>query len=272
MRAHRLSIVLLLAALWIAPSVRAEEAGPTTVARQNYSYDPRTKTVTLDLRTVYSGGDARAFREIYAKAGADNYSKAKLEYYRTMYDAVAEATPPLVKDGGDAIETAERYTVSLAGLEDDEPLHRFAIYPDLMRGFFSRLPPLVHHPYPLDAASDRRDIVTVDAPTLGLYPIPGTTVSSPWFTFTRSARALDGHIELDYRLRFLAPSVPPEDFERYRADIERMDHNIFAWIDLDRDFYHRHYREIPLMIQVAAGTGLAVLGGVVWWLLRRHPA
>src|SRR6202012_3553702 len=99
MPAHRLSIILLLGALWIAPAIRPDDAPePTTVARQNYRYDPRAKTVTLELKTVYRGGDALAFRQIYAKAGADNYSKAKLDYYRTMYDAVTEAAPPAMKD------------------------------------------------------------------------------------------------------------------------------------------------------------------------------
>ena len=121
-----------------------------------------------------------------------------------------------------------------------------------------------------DTASDRRDIVTVDAPTLGLYPIPGANVSSPWFTFTRSARALPGHVEMDYRLRFLTGSVPPEDFERYRGDIERMDHNIFAWIDLDRDFSHRYYRDIPKIIHGFAAAVL--LGAGVWWFWRRRRA
>lgn len=271
MRVRHLSIILLLGALWTGP-IRAEQAEPTTVARQNYRYDPGARSVTLDLTTVYSGGDAQSFREFYAKTGADGYAKAKLDYYRTMYDGVAEAAPPAVKDdaGRNTIETTERYTISLAGLEDDEELHRFAIYPDLMRGFFSRLPPLVYHPYPLDAGFYQRDIVTVDASTLGLYAIPGGTVSSAYFTFTRNARALPGHIELDYRLRFLADSVPVGEFEGYRADIERMDRNIYAWIDLDRDFYHRYYRDIPKMIQIgAAVAGFVVIIGA-WWLLRRQ--
>jgi hypothetical protein len=278
MHARRLSIILLLGALCIgalgiAPAVRAEDsAAPTTVARQNYSYDPRANTVMLDLKTVYSGHDAQSFRGFYAKAGADGYAKAKLDYYRTMYDVVAEAAPPTVKDDTDrnVIETTERYRISLAGREDDEPLHRFAIYPDLMRGFFSRLPPLVHHPYPLDAASDRRDIVTVDAPTLGLYAIPGGAVSSAYFTFTRNARAMPGHIEMDYRLRFLTDSVPVAEFERYRADIERMDHNIYAWIDLDRDFYHRYYRDMPAILRGATAAILAVALGGAWWFLCRR--
>jgi len=272
MRAHRLSIILLLAMPWIAP-VRAGETGPTTVARQNYSYDTRTQTVTLDLKTAYSGGDADLFRQIYAKAGADAYTKAKLDYYRTMYDAVAAAAPPVVTDdpGRNTVETAERYTIGLGGLEDDEQLHRFAIYPDLLRGFFSRLPAQVHHPYPLNAAFDQRDIVTVDAPTLGLYEIRSGAVSSAYFGFTRQVRARPGHIEMDYRLRFLADSVPVGDFERYRGDIERMDHNIYAWIDLDRDFYHRYYQDIPAILRSGgAAILIAALGGAIWLLRRRR--
>src|SRR5580693_985942 len=111
MRAHWLSIILLLSALSFAPAAGADDgAGPTTVARQNYAYDPKTKTVTLDLKTVYSGCDAELFRVFYARTDAQAYSKAKLDYYRTMYDTVAEATPPTVKDdhGRNVIETAER--------------------------------------------------------------------------------------------------------------------------------------------------------------------
>jgi len=271
MRARRLTIILLPAVL-SAPPVRAEQAEPNTVARQSYVYDPGKNAVTLDLKTVYRGGDARSFREIYAKVGADGYRRAKLDYYRTMYDTVAEAAPPAIKDNPDrdTVETAERYTIGLGGQEDDEALHRFPIYPDMMRGFFSRLPPLVHHPYPLDPAFDRRDIVAVDAPTLGLYAIPGGTVSSPYFTFTRNARALPGHVELDYRLRFMTGSVPVGEFERYRGDIERMDHNIYAWIDLDRDLYHRYYRNIPAILRGMAAAILAIAAGSAWWLLGRR--
>jgi len=131
-----------------------------------------------------------------------------------MYDAVAEAAAPKVKDDRDhdVIETTERYTISLDGLEDNEPLHWLPIYPDLMRGFFSRLPAQVHHPYPLNVAFDQRDIVTVDAPTLGLYAIRNGAVSSPYFTFLRRVDARPGHIEVDYCLHFLADSVPAGEF------------------------------------------------------------
>jgi hypothetical protein len=273
MHARRLSIILLLGALWTAPAARADDGTqPATVARQNYTYDPNSKSITLDLKTIYSGRDADLFRQFYAKAGGDGYRHAKLGYYRTMYDAVAEAAPPMVKDDRErnTIEMTERYTISLADLEDDQQLHRFPIYPDLMRGFFSRLPPLVHHPYPLDPGFNQRDIVTVDAPTLGLYAIPGATVSSPYFTFTRSARALAGHLEMDYRLRFLLDNVPAGEFEQYRSDIEQMDHNIYAWIDIDRDFYHRHYRDIPKMVRGAGLAALLILPGAAYWLVRHR--
>jgi len=75
---------------------------------------------------------------------------------------------------------------------------------------------------------------------------------------------------MDYRLRFLTGSVSPEAFERYRADIEEMDHNIYAWIDLDRDFYHRYYRDIPRMMRGAAVILAIALGGGIWWVMRRH--
>ena len=109
----------------------------------------------------------------------------------------------------------------------------------------------------------------MDAPTLGLYAIRGGAVSSPWFIFTRNARAVPGHVEMDYRLRFLAGSVPVDDFAQYRGDIERMDHNIYAWIDLDRDFYHRYYRDIPKMVRWAAMAAVAALLAGGWWFLRR---
>jgi hypothetical protein len=272
MRAHRLSIILLLGALWAA-AARAGEAEPTTVARQDYTYDPRAKTVTLALTTVYSGRDADAFRLFYANAGQEGYRTAKLDYYRTMYDAVAEAAPPKVKDDRNAIETTEHYTVSLAEAEDDEPLHKFPIYPDLLRGFFSKLPPTIRQPYPLDAALDRRDIVTVTAPTLGSYELRGAEVSGRYFTFTRNARSLPGHVEMDYRLRFLASGVPVAEFEQYRADIEEMDHSIYSWIDLDRGLHRRYYRDIPTMIR---GAGLvavivALATGIWWFAARKKP-
>jgi hypothetical protein len=278
MRVHRLSIILLLGAHWIgalgtAPAARAGDAEPNTVARQDYRYDPRAGSVTLDLTTIYRGRDADDFRAAYARLGQAGYAKAKLDYYRTMYDSVAEAAAPTVTDdpSRDAVETRERYTMSLAGLEDDSGLHRFPIYPDLLRGFFSTLPPTIRQPYPLDGTFDRRDIVTVTAPTLGTYTLGDGDVSGSFFAFTRKASSGAGHVEMDYRLRFLTDSVPVADFEQYRADVERMDHNIYAWIDLDRDFYHRHYQDMPAMLRAAAAAaGLAMLGGGVWWLARRR--
>src|ERR1700743_1042579 len=86
------SIIMLLAALWTAsvawpPGARGDDAARTTVARQDYAYDPGTESVTLDLVTVYSGQDAEAFRALYREMGAEGYSRAKLDYYRTMYSA-----------------------------------------------------------------------------------------------------------------------------------------------------------------------------------------
>jgi len=256
--ARRRSIILLLATLWLSPT--ADGAERMTVARQNYAYSPRTDAVTLDLSTVYSGSDAEAFRDLYRRLGPDGYAQAKLDYYRTMYSAIAEAAPATVKDGGDTIETRELYTVSLADPDDDDLKHRFPIYPDLLRGFFSALPPMIQQPYKLDGTLDRRDIVTVTAPTLGTYTLRDGAVTSPTFAFTRKATASSGRVELDYHLRFLANSVPTADFEQYRADIERMDHNIYAWIDLDRDLYHRYYRDLPT---IARGTAIVLTGGAI---------
>ena len=271
MRVRRHSIILLLAALWLAPAARADSAERMTVARQDYAYDPGTRVVTLDLGTVYTGQDADMFRALYARIGPSGYSRAKLDYYRTMYDAIAEAAPPAVKDDRDrnVIEAREHYAINLAQPDDEEPAHRFAIYPDLLRGFFAQLPPTIQQPYTLDGTLDRRDIVTVTAPTLGTFEVPDSGVSNPAFSFTRKAIIAPGRVELDYRLRFLTDRVPSADFEQYRADIARMDHNIFAWIDLNRDFSHRYYRDMPKIIR---GVAAAVLCGVAlgWWFLRKR--
>jgi len=265
----RRSIILLPAALWLASAARADGAERMTVARQTYAYSSGTESVTLDLSTIYSGPDAEGFRDLYRRLGPDGYAQAKLDYYRTMYSDVAEAAVPTVKDGGDTVETRELYTVSLADTDDDLK-HRFPIYPDLLRGFFSTLPPTIQQPYKLDRTLDRRDIVTVTAPTLGTYTLRDGAVTSPTFAFTRKATASSGRVELDYHLRFLADSVPTADFEQYRADIERMDHNIYAWIDLERDFYHRHYRDMPKIIRGVAIAGLAVLAGSICLFVRRR--
>jgi hypothetical protein len=269
MARRRRSIIMLLAALSLT-AAEAIAADRMTEARQNYAYDPRTESVTLDLTTVYSGIDAERFRDLYRQIGADGYSKAKLDYYRGMYGNVAQATPLALNDNRDTIETRERYTFSLANPDDDDLKHRFPIYPDLLRGFFAQLPPTIERPYPLDSTLDRRDIVTVSAPTLGTYAIRDADISDGYFAFTRKTSTGSGHIKMDYRLRFLADSVPVAEFAAYSADIERMDHNIFAWIDLDRDFYHRHYRDIPTMIRGAAAT-LVLAGAVLgWWLFRKR--
>ncbi len=241
MTRQRRSIILLLAALWPITATGAERM---TAARQDYAYDPRANAVTLDLTTVYNGIDAARFRDLYQRLGRDGYDQAKLDYYRGMYGGVAETAPLTIKDDPDrdTVETHERYRVSLAGSEENELKHRFPIYPDLLRGFFAQLPPMIQQPYVLDGTLDRRDVVTVTAPTLGTYRVADGGVTDGYFAFTRKASAGPGRVEMDYRLRFLTDSVPPEDFERYRADVERMDHNIYAWIDLDRDFYHRYYR------------------------------
>jgi hypothetical protein len=271
MARRRRSIILLLATLWISPAW-ADGAGRMTVARQNYAYSPRTDSVTLELTTVYSGPDAEGFRDLYRRLGPDGYSRVKLDYYRTMYSAVAEAAPVTVKDDGDTVETHERYTVSLAAPDDDTLKHHFPIYPDLLRGFFSALPPTIQQPYALDGTLDRRDIVTVTAPTLGTYTLRDGAVSGSYFDFTRKASARPGHVEMDYRLRFHADSVALADYEQYRSDIERMDHNIYAWIDLDRDFYHRHSQDIPTMIRAAAVAGVVALAGGILWFVRRRQA
>jgi hypothetical protein len=267
MTRQRRSIILLFAALWPITATGAERM---TAARQDYAYDPRAKAVTLDLTTVYSGIDAGRFRDLYRRLGRDGYDQAKLDYYRGMYGAAAETAPLTVKDDPDrdTVETHERYKVSLAGSDDDELKHRFPIYPDLLRGFFVQLPPTIQQPYALDGTLDRRDIVTVTAPTLGTYTIGDGGVADSYFTFTRKASAGPGRVEMDYRLRFLADSVPIADFAQYSADIERMDHNIFAWIDLDRDVYHRFYRDIPKIIRGVAAVVL--LGAGVWWFFRKR--
>jgi hypothetical protein len=271
MGVRRHAIILLLAALWLAPAARADNAERMTVARQDYAYDPRTRIVTLDLGTVYTGQDADMFRSLYARIGPDGYSRAKLDYYRTMYDAIAEAAPPAIKDdrAHNVIEARERYTVTLAQSDDEEPAHRFAIYPDLLRGFFSQLPATIQQPYALDGTLDRRDIVTVTAPMLGTYEVRDSGVSNPAFSFTRKAITAPGRVGLDYRLRFLTDRVAVADFEQYRADIARMDNNVFAWIDLDRDVYRRYYRDMPKIIR---GVAAAVLLGAAlgWWFLRRR--
>ena len=269
MARQRRSIIFLLAALW-PPASWADGAEQITVARQTYIYSPRTDSVYLDLTTAYSGADADAFRARYRQMGADGYAQAKLDYYRTMYSAIAVAAPVTVKDGGDTVETRERYTISLADPDDEMLKHRFPIYPDLLRGFFSSLPPTIEQPYRIQGTPDRRDVVTVDAPTLGTYALGGGAVSGNYFDFTRNARAWSGHIEMDYRLRFHGDSVAVADYAQYSADIERMDHNIYAWIDLDRDFYHRHARDMPRIVRGVAIAGLALLACMGWWLVRRR--
>jgi hypothetical protein len=269
MGVRRHSIILLLAALWLASAARADSAERMTAARQDYAYDPGTGTVTLDLTTVYSGDDADRFRDLYRRIGAEGYDRAKLDYYREMYGAIAETMPLAVKDDRDTVETRERYTVSLADPEDDELKHRFPIYPDLMRGFFAQLPATIRQPYALDGTLDRRDTVIVNAPTLGTYAIQDSAVSDGYFVFTRKASAGSGRVEMDYRLRFLADSIPVADFAEYSADIARMDHNVFAWIDLDRDVYHRYYRDMPNIIR--GGAAVLVVGAVfARWFLRKR--
>jgi hypothetical protein len=260
---------VILAALWLASGARADGIERSTVARQEYAYDPRDDVVTLELSTVYSGSDAEGFRTLYRRMGPDGYAQAKLEYYREMYGTAIEAAPVSVMDAGDTVEARERYQIVLAAPDDDALRHRFPIYPDLLRGFFSSLPNTIQQPYPLDGTLDRRDIVTVTAPTLGTYAVADGAVSNPAFTFTRKAEARSGRIEMDYHLHFQADNVSPADFARYTADIERMDHNVFAWIDLDRDLYHRYYRDIPRIVQGAVAIALlAALGA--WWFVGRR--
>jgi hypothetical protein len=270
MGVRRYSIILLLTAPWLAPAAGADSAQRMTVARQHYAYDPEAGTVTLDLTTVYSGIDAERFRDLYQRIGPDGYDRAKLDYYRGMYGAIAETMPPSVKDDRDTVETRERYTVSLADPDDDDLKHRFPIYPDLMRGFFAQLPPAIQQPYALDATLDRRDIVTVTAPTLGTYAIPDSAVSDAYFIFSRQGSAGSGRVEMDYRLRFLTNAVPVADFAEYSADIARMDHNIFAWIDLDRDIYHRYYRDMPRIIRGMAAIAVSVVVAGAWWFIRKR--
>jgi hypothetical protein len=265
MRAHRHSIIALLAAVCLIHGADAAER--MTTARQDYTYDPRARTVTLALTTVYTGRDADMFRAFYRRIGQDGYSRAKLDYYRGMYGTIAETMPPDVKDDTDrdVMEARERYAISLARRDDDDFEHRFPIYPDLLRGFFSQLPPTIGQPYPLDGTLNRRDVVTVTAPTLGTYAIQDGGVADDFFAFTRKASASPGRVEMDYRLRFLADRVPPETFARYSADIARMDHNIFAWIDLDRNFSRRSYADLP---EVAGGLVAALLATAAGgWLL-----
>ena len=274
MGVRRHSIILLLAAPWLAPAVWADSPGRTVVARQDYAYDPGTATVTLDLATVYGGEDAARFRALYRRLGTDGYDRAKLDYYRGMYGAVTETAPLAVRDdpGGDTVETRERYKISLADGEDDALKHRFPIYPDLMRGFFAQLPTTIQQPYMLDATLDRRDIVTVTAPTLGTYSLQDGAVSDSYFAFTRKASAGSGRVEMDYRLRLLTDRVPVADFVAYSADIARMDHNIYAWIDLDRDVYRRYYRDIPKIARGAAAVLLLSGLMLAWWIRRRRRA
>jgi hypothetical protein len=270
MARQRRSIILLFAALWLMSAARADSAERMTAARQDYAYNPRTGAVTLDLTTVYSGIDAGRFRELYQRLGRDGYDQAKLDYYRGMYGAVAETAPLTVKDdpNRDTVETHERYTVSLTKSEDDALKHRFPVYPDLLRGFFAQLPPMIQQPYALDRTLDHRDTVTVTAPTLGTYTIGDDGVADGYFAFTRKASAGLGLVKMDYRLRFLTDSVPVADFAAYSADIERMDHNIFAWIDLDRDFSHRYYQDLPKIIRGVAAAVL--LGAGAWWFFRKR--
>jgi hypothetical protein len=75
---------------------------------------------------------------------------------------------------------------------------------------------------------------------------------------------------MDYRLRFLADTVPVADFAEYSADTERMDHNVFAWIDLDRDVYHRYYRDVPNIIRGVAAAVLVVGAVFARWFLRKR--
>jgi hypothetical protein len=265
------SIVILLVAIWLAPAAYAGSAERSTLERQDYTYDPRTGTVTLDLMTVYSGHDADVLRALFTNIGWGEYSRAKLVYYRRMYGAIAETAQPVVEDDNERniIEIREHYKVSLAE-PDDDLKHRFPIYPDLLRGFFAQLPATIQQPYALDGALDRRDIVTVTALTLGTYAIQDSAVSDGYFTFTRKASAGAGRVEMDYGLRFLADRVPVTDFAAYTADIARMDHNIFAWIDLDRDVYHRYYRDIPKIIRAVAAIVLVVGAVFARWLLRKR--
>jgi hypothetical protein len=132
------------------------------------------------------------------------------------------------------------------------------------------LPPTIQQPYTLDGTLDRRDIVTVTAPTLGTYEMPDSSVSNPAFSFTRKTIIAPGRVELDYRLRFLTDRVAVADFEQYRADIARMDNNIFAWIDLDRDFSHRYYRDIPTIIRGGVAAILVIGITVLTWLFFRN--
>jgi hypothetical protein len=271
MAPRRQWIVTLLAALWLAPAAYAVSAERSTVERQDYTFDPRTGTVTLDLLTTYSGHDADVLRALFTNIGWGEYGRAKLVYYRRMYGAIAETAQPAVEDDHERniIEIREHYKVSLAETEDEDLKHRFPIYPDLLRGFFSQLPATIQQPYALDGTLDRRDIVTVTAPTLGTYAIQDSSVTDADFAFTRKANTGSGRVEMDYRLRFLADTVPVADFATYSADIARMDHNIFAWIDLDRDVYHRYYRDMPRIIRGVAA--LAVVGVALgWWFLRRR--
>jgi hypothetical protein len=269
MARRRQLIPLLLVAPWLMSATGAVGAERMTVARQHYAYDPEAGTVTLDLTTVYSGIDAERFRDLYQRIGPDGYDRAKLDYYREMYGAIAETMPPAIRDDSDTVETRERYTVSLAEPDDDELKHRFPIYPDLMRGFFAQLPATIQQPYVLDGTLDHRDIVTVTARTLGTYAIQDSAVSDAYFTFTRKANTGSGRVEMDYRLRFLTDSVPVTDFATYSADIARMDHNVFAWIDLDRDVYHRYYRDMPKIIRGLAAALLVVVA-LGWWLFGKR--
>jgi len=111
----------------------------------------------------------------------------------------------------------------------------------------------------------------VTAPTLGTYAIPDSFVSDAYFVFTRKADTGSNRVEMDYRLRFLTGSVPVADFAAYSADVARMDHNIFAWIDLDRDVYYRYYRDVPRIIRGLAAAVLVVVT-LGWSFLRRRRA
>ena len=225
-------------------------AEATTVARQNYTWNADTGAIDMVFRITYSAQDADLFRGIYANLGREKYDRTKLDYLQKIYKDLAETKPLSVQDDREKneVETLESYSLAYQAVKDNQIEHRFPVYPTLLRGFFAELPATRQHPYALNETLNRRNIVTLDIPTLGKFAIRDATLFGKGLIFTRKVHSEADSLVLDYGLKFVTDRVSAADFPKLRADIRKMDTGIYAWIDINRGFYRRYYQDFPRIV------------------------
>lgn len=203
------------------PSSLSESA--TTAVKEHYIVRDSAGPVALVVTTTYSAADADDMRASLSTSSRAEMGKYFLNYYAASNPSIKPDGLPQIEDNEEVnmIVIKEKYTIDSFWKDQNHYFGGYLIYTQLLKPDILKRSKPLSVPHPTFATQS----IEIDLPAPYELAPHAEVIANDAFRFDYSYQSTGRGLRLDYSLKTLRDSVPPEDVAQHLEQIDRIRNN-----------------------------------------------